>query len=277
MDPADATDAEGPDNNRRFGRRWAIALAGVALIAAALGTVHVIAWRAFDDAASTAEDLVDSGARAGLATAANVAAGVMDLATETLAEVPDRPDTRKPLWTWDLAAASSRLVDDSAALDVFTVGLDAVTAELETTTEDLQNSASTLYASVPAAAQTMLGSGAELAFTAYATAAHSLKTSQQAELAEKAGPLLTTRLAIEGYAHPRSGTRDHLEMQRSVRLVRPRRERGVGDGVGNQHGAHRSRQRRAGVRLPAGVADRDGCHLPLSGRVRSRKNLALTG
>jgi hypothetical protein len=266
----DAADPHPRDVRRRIRRRSVIALAGVVLIAAAWGTVHVIASRAFDDAASTAvaaerraeaavealgseideaarsvdtagvvgeasasaEDLVDGNARAGLATAADATAGAVGQATQTLEESPDAPDTRKPLWTWELLAAAPRLSHDSAALEAYTEALDTAETELAASTAGLQDSALTLYASVPAqaaaleatnlsaravvlldlreaartaAAQTTLGSGAEIAFTAYATAAASLKTSQQAELAEKGGPLLATRLAIEEYARSIAG------------------------------------------------------------------------
>lgn len=271
MDTAvDATDAQRPRRTRRFGRRWIVALAAVALIAAAWGTVHVIASRAFDDAASTAiaaasraeqaaeslaravedaarsvetagaigeatttaDDLVDGSARDGLAATTGAAAGVVDGATQTLEDSPSTPDTRKPLWTWELLTASSRLSHDSAELERYIETLGTASTELGASTDDLQDAALALYASVPAkaaalettnisaravvlldlreaartaAAQTMLGSGAKIAFTAYATAAASLKTSQQAELAEKTGPLLATRLEIEEYARSIAG------------------------------------------------------------------------
>ena len=58
MDPAvdvtDDTDAQRPHEHRRIGRRWVVALAAVAFVALAWGTVHVVASRAFDDAASIA-------------------------------------------------------------------------------------------------------------------------------------------------------------------------------------------------------------------------------
>ena len=271
MDPVvEASDPQQSDKSRRFRRRWIVALAAVTLVAATWGTVHVIASRAFDEAASaaiaaesraeqaaellgratedaarsletagaisgataSADDLVDGSARAGLAAATVATSSVVDGATQTLADPPGAPDTRKPLWTWELVTASSRLSRDSAALDRYVEAVGTAGAELAASTEDLQNAASALYTSVPAKAaaleaanisaratvlldlreaaemaakQTTLGSGAEIAFTAYVTAAASLKTSQQAELAEKTGPLFAKRLEIEEYARSISG------------------------------------------------------------------------
>lgn len=261
---------EQPTEPRRRSRRWVIVLTAVALVVLAWTAVHLLALRTFDDAASaavvterqaeaagdslrlatddasrsveaarvigeataSAEDLVDANARAGLSAAAEATTGVIATAEQTLADGPEAPDARRPLWTWELFADASRLAEESAILDAYTETLGTAADELGTSTTALEDSAMALYASVPgyaaalesanasaqalvvldlreaadfAASQTTLGSGAEIAFTDYATAAASLKTSQQAELAEKAGPLLGKRLAVEDYARSIAG------------------------------------------------------------------------
>lgn len=184
------------------------------------------------EAAASAEDLVDPNARAALATSADTTTVTIDATEQTLAASPEEPDTGKPVWTWELFAGASRLADETAALEAYTEVLGTAEQDLAASTAGLEESARALYASVPAyaaaleaanvsaravvlldlreaadsaASQTTLGSGAEIAFTSYATAADSLKTSQQAELAEKAGPLLAKRLAVEEYARSISG------------------------------------------------------------------------
>lgn len=270
VDPVVNAPEERPAEARRRSRRWVIALVAVALVVLAWTAVHLLALRTFDDAASAAvaterqteaagdslrlatddasrsveaarvigeatatpEDLVDANARAGLSAATEATTGVIATAEQTLADVPEAPDTRRPLWTWELFAGASRLADESAILDAYTETLGRTGEELGASTTALEDSALTLYASVPgyaaaleaanvsarapvvldlrdaadfAASQTTLGSGAEIAFTDYAAAAASLKTSQQAELAEKAGPLLARRLVVEEYARSIAG------------------------------------------------------------------------
>ena len=302
---------------------------------------------------SAADDLIDVGARTALADAGSRHAGVASmrpgarLSTGPSTELPE-----KPLWTWELLEATPTLEATAAELTEFAGELDADETAIQDAEAALVGSAVALYASAPAAAaaleaanvsavnyvvldfrdardavagQTAVGSGAVDAFRTYAEKAATLKASAQTELAEKAGPLLSTRLEIEAFARsiaggvvldfdwapivnniggsagmggtatwvamrgrflddhavrfgggelalrrragargPRGRPRHHCEMQRHVRLDERSRQRTVGDGVGDQHGPHRRRKRRAGLRVSARRTDRSGGRLPLA-------------
>ncbi|GAA1935256.1 hypothetical protein GCM10009775_28940 [Microbacterium aoyamense] len=242
----------------------------VVLAAAAWAVVHVVANRAFDEAASavaaaaldagdatvslraltddvagsvhvagvivetssTAEDLVDANARAELADAATASAALVDKAASTLQDSVRAEETPKPLWTWDLLTVAPRLTGNASGLGEYAKALASAQDAVEDADAALLDAARDLYASVPplaaalekanvsarafvlldlryaaaaAAEQTGLGTGAANAFTTYAAMAANLKHSQQVELAEKAGPLLATRLEIEAFARSIAG------------------------------------------------------------------------
>lgn len=254
----------------RHAKSWWIVVLAVLVLAAVWAAVHVVADRAFDeaasavtvaaltnrdatdslralvddasgavkvsgvivDASSSAEDLVDASARAALSDAAAASAGVVDEAASTLRDSVAAGDTRKPLWTWDLLTAAPRLTANAAELGEYTDSLGTAQDAVEDASATLLDAAQDLYASVPpkaaaleaanvsarafvlldlreaaaaAAGQTGLGTGAATAFTTYAAKAANLTHSQQVELAEKAGPLLATRLEIEEFARSIAG------------------------------------------------------------------------
>ncbi|GAA3635933.1 hypothetical protein GCM10022200_19070 [Microbacterium awajiense] len=182
--------------------------------------------------ASAVDDLVDASARAELAEAAGQLDDAVDEAEQLLDVTAPAVDVAKPAWPWELFAAASDLDEAAPALRAQADGLGAVAGAVDAESDALTAAAVQLYASVPAAAdaleaehisaratvmldfveaaqraagQERAGSGAELAFTAYANAAEALQTSSAAELAEKAGPLLETRLTIEEYARSIAG------------------------------------------------------------------------
>jgi hypothetical protein len=184
------------------------------------------------EASSTAEDLVDATARAGLAAAAAASTEVVGAAESTLESAPRVEAIEKPVWTWDLLNAAPRMTADAASLGRYADELGTAQVAVEAAEGTLLDAARQLYASVPslaaaleqenvsaraivlldlrdaaeaAAAQTGLGTGAANAFTTYAAAAANLKQSAQAELAEKAGPLFSTRLEVEQYARSIAG------------------------------------------------------------------------
>lgn len=181
--------------------------------------------------ASASDDLVDPAARAALEDAvAEVTTGI-ETAEEALS-APVGEAEEKPAWTWELLSATARLEggldttksvtddregaasalsDADAALTASVTALSATVAPAATALETANVSANSLVvldfrdAAEIAAAQDSLGSGAAVAFEDYAQKASALKASNESELAEKAGPLLATRLEIEEYARSIAG------------------------------------------------------------------------
>lgn len=223
-------------------RSFDAALAEQRSATARLGDEIAVLATATDDAVRTveasravidhaADDMVDPAARTVLAEAtATLGAAVARAEAHLAEEIPGLP--AKPMWTWELLAAMPRI-------EATTTGLSALAADMRTAEEgvdqadrDVVDAAATVYASVPAAAaqleaanvsavnfvvldfredaesaadQTLVGSHAAVAFRDYAYSVAALKTSAQNELAEKAGPLMATRLEIEAFARSISG------------------------------------------------------------------------
>lgn len=182
--------------------------------------------------AAAADDLVDPAARTALADAADLLGGAVAETEQLLAVAGPVVDTVKPVWPWELFAAAAELDEAEPVLRAQAGALDAAVAALDTEGDSVTTAAVDLYSTVQPAAEALeaehisaratvmldfvdaaeraagqerAGSGAELAFTAYANAAEALKTSSAAELAEKAGPLFDTRLTIEEYARSIAG------------------------------------------------------------------------
>lgn len=181
--------------------------------------------------AAAADDLVDVGARTGLVDAAAVLQSAVETADGLLeADEPSLP--AKPFWPWELYGAASAVEEMTAGVTELSADMHAAGGVIEESDAALLTSAQALYASVaPAAAlleaahvsarnivvldfrdaseaaaqQTMVGSGAATAFATYAERAANLKASAQSELAEKAGPLMRTRLEIEAFARSIAG------------------------------------------------------------------------
>ena len=181
---------------------------------------------------SAADDLIDVGARTALADQAAATRESVDAAQARLSTGPSSELPDKPLWTWELLEATPTLEETAAELTEFAGELDADETAIQDAEAALVGSAVALYASAPAAAaaleaanvsavnyvvldfrdardavagQTAVGSGAVDAFRTYAEKAATLKASAQTELAEKAGPLLSTRLEIEAFARSIAG------------------------------------------------------------------------
>ena len=182
--------------------------------------------------AAAADDLVDPAARDAFAASTAATAAAVDEAIAVAGDGVDDDLPQEPFWTWELfgeaSALDDRTADTSALDDDMAEAADAIAAGRTGMTD----AATAVYASVPAAAgaleaanvsartsivldfrdaagavagQSQVGSGAAVAFTAYAQSAENLRQSAQAELAEKAGPQLGTRLEIEAYARSISG------------------------------------------------------------------------
>ena len=181
---------------------------------------------------SAADDLIDVAARTALADQAAAMRESVDAAQARLSAGPSSELPEKPLWTWELLEATPTLEATAAELTEFAEELDADETAIQDAEAALVGSAVALYASAPAAAaaleaanvsavndvvldfrdardavagQTAVGSGAVDAFRTYAEKASTLKASAQTELAEKAGPLLGTRLEIEAFARSIAG------------------------------------------------------------------------
>ena|GEM_PF-815220 len=180
---------------------------------------------------AAADDMVDAGARTGLSDAAAAVSTVMaTIGDHHAVEVPAVPT--KPFWTWELLETAPRMNEAAAQLAELSADTRSAGDELVDAGAALADAARALYASVPAAAaaleaanvsgrsivvldfreaaaaaaqQTRLGSGAVDAFEDYARKLEILRASSQSELAEKAGPLLGTRLEIEAFARSIAG------------------------------------------------------------------------
>ena len=182
--------------------------------------------------AAAADDLVDPAARAAFADAIQATSATAGDARTALEDGVDDGESDKPFWTWELFAEASVLDERSRDTAQQVDDLRTTASDLDDDQAALDESAGSLYASAAAAAsaleaanvsaraetlldfrdaastvaaQTGLGPDEAVAFSVYASRAASLKQSAQAELAEKAGPLLATRLEIEAYARSISG------------------------------------------------------------------------
>lgn len=182
--------------------------------------------------AAAGDELVHPDARSALGEAlAAISAGADD-ARAVLDDPVDDGDARKPLWTWELWAEASALDERSGAATSSAEDFAEKESALDDRNVRLTESAAALYASTIAAADALeaanvsartaavldfrdaadrvaqqdgVGSDAAVAFSLYATSAQALASSAQSELAEKAGPLLATRLEIEAYARSIAG------------------------------------------------------------------------
>ncbi|MET0735512.1 MAG: hypothetical protein ABWY55_07710 [Microbacterium sp.] len=252
---------------RRARWAWGLGLGAAIALGATFTVVHVTANTSFDEAASAlddaatdaadvrdalsdasdagadaasagqaivdsaADDLVDIAARTALAGSVVATSEAVTAAEAARVERIARPDD-KPLWTWELLAATPRMTAQTVALEADVDAMRDAESALVTAGEALTESAGALYRSVaPAAAaleaanisartaavldfrdaaaaasaQTQVDSAAAVDFSSYAARATVLKESAQAELAEKAGRLLGTRLEIEAYARSIAG------------------------------------------------------------------------
>ncbi|MFC6326947.1 hypothetical protein ACFP59_13625, partial [Microbacterium koreense] len=177
------------------------------------------------------DEIVSPDARAAVeAATAELAASVDALEEAAGGTIPQEPD--RPVWTWELVVdaplleahaivaentadaierrhgelASARSDLDAAGTALFDT-IDDVGAAYESAHISAQTSAVLDFrdARAAAAAQPIVDDTAADAFVAYAASAEALRRSDAAELAEKAGPLLATRLEIEEYARSIAG------------------------------------------------------------------------
>lgn len=182
--------------------------------------------------AAATDELVDPAARTSLSDALATTGQAAAEARDVLEDDVDGAEADKPFWTWELFAEASDLDDRSRAANASADDFAAAESALDERHDALIETAVTLYASTEVAAdaletanisarsaavldfrdaaaraadQTALGSDAAVAFSLYASSATALKASAAAELAEKAGPLLATRLEIEAYARSIAG------------------------------------------------------------------------
>lgn len=150
---------------------------------------------------------------------------VADTETVLDTEIPDR--TEKPGWFWELFTASDRLSDDRADLADLDDDLADRSPLIETAGSSVSDAGITLLSSAASAAApfesahisakndavialresaadlaevTSIDQDAVTSFVALQDAATQVVSSEQVELAEKAGPLMQNRLAIEAFA-----------------------------------------------------------------------------
>ncbi|WP_127820092.1 hypothetical protein [Microbacterium sp. CPCC 204701] len=182
--------------------------------------------------AAASEELVHPDARSALGEALATLSGGADEARAVLEDEVDDGDVRKPMWMWELFAEASALDERREAATSSAEDSSDVERTLDDRHDRLTETAVALYASTIAAADALeaanvsaraaavldfrdaadrvaqqdgVGSDAAVAFSLYATNAEILASSAQSELAEKAGPLLATRLEIEAYARSIAG------------------------------------------------------------------------
>lgn len=182
--------------------------------------------------AAAADDLVDPAARDAFASSTAATAAAVDEAIAVAGDGVDDDLPQEPFWAWELFGEASALDDRTADTSVLDDDMAEAADAIAAGRTGMTDAATAVYASVPAAAgaleaanvsartsivldfrdaagavagQSQVGSGAAVAFTAYAQSAENLRQSAQAELAEKAGPQLGTRLEIEAYARSISG------------------------------------------------------------------------
>lgn len=170
--------------------------------------------------------LVDAASKEALSTAVADAESVAaDSTTLVSTDLPDQGE--KPIWFWELFAASDRLSSDRTQMASLADDVDAQELVIDEAQESVTDSGLALIstASTSAAAfesahvsakndaiiglreaaadltdVTIVDQGAADALVAAQTAAAEVVASEQVELAEKAGPLLADRLAVEAFA-----------------------------------------------------------------------------
>jgi len=170
--------------------------------------------------------LVDPASHEALAAAGTSASEVAAAVERTLAEPIPSPG-EKPTWFWELYGEASALTADREELDTLTARLGDESEEIDAATTSLTDAAITTLG-VAAANATGLESAhvsarndnvialrnaaeavsttividqeAADSFSSLQTAAAQLIESENAELAEKAGPLYNARLEIEAFA-----------------------------------------------------------------------------
>lgn len=225
------------------GRSFDLALERVDTAAAAYSAASADAGEAIDDAtvaadaateivAAAVDPLVAPDARATFEDAGSSLASVVASAQQAVAADVPSPIGERPVWTWELRAAVPVLDDDAAALSAQAAALADAVTEIDDSVAALTAAGETLFSSVEASADALeasnvsalatvvldfrdaadfassrdrISTGAVLAIERYAAAAEDLRASARSELAEKAGPLLETRLEIEAYARSISG------------------------------------------------------------------------
>lgn len=178
------------------------------------------------------DDLADVSARTLLEEQATAFADAVDDAEKLLSAAVPVPSIEKPFWTWEILDHAELLEEGAAALGDASRAFRSAETALEESEESLIDAALAFYATLPAhaaaleaagisarheavldlrdaaalaARQRTAGWAAADAFRAYAEKAQDLKASAEAELAEKAGPLLATRLEIEAFARSIAG------------------------------------------------------------------------
>lgn len=189
----------------------------------ALESTTAAATRVVDSGNGT---LVDAATKDALATAVAAATAVSADADAVLdAELPDAGS--KPGWFWELFAASDRLSADRESIAGIDDQLDEQSPAVDTATTTVSDAGIAMLSSAAASAgafeaahvsakndaiialretaaelsaTTTLDDAAADSFIAMQDAAAQVIATEQVELAEKAGPLLDDRLAIEAFA-----------------------------------------------------------------------------
>ncbi|WP_223586274.1 hypothetical protein [Microbacterium sp. OVT16B] len=170
--------------------------------------------------------LVDSASKDALAAAVSGAEAAASDAEDVLdSRIPEPGE--KPAWFWELFAASDRLADDRDGLDDLADDLADETPAIDEAQTALSDAGLTLLttaastaagfeaahpsakndavialrdAAAKASAATGIDASAATSLASLQSAAALVVSSEQAELAEKAGPLLSKRLEIEAFA-----------------------------------------------------------------------------
>ena len=185
---------------------------------------------------TAADDVVDPAALEAFEGAVAASRAVATEARETLAgPAPDDADAgvdARPFWPWELAESEEELTrDDREARDTV-ASLRELRERFDTAVAAVDAAAPALFASTRAAAERLQAENpsarstdlvvfrsaadavatrqdvtleASDALVAFVSATSQLRASNQAELDEKAGPLLDQRLAAEGFARSLAG------------------------------------------------------------------------
>lgn len=170
--------------------------------------------------------LVDAALKEDLVAATGSAVDTIEAADSLLVESTS-PVGDKPFWFWELYSAEAALAQHSQDADDLNARLQDQGDEIDAAHESLEAAGTALIGSAAEAATayeaahvsarnddvialreatatagsiTTIDSDAVMAFESLQSAAAQLIASEKAELAEKAGPLLETRLEIEAFA-----------------------------------------------------------------------------
>ena len=170
--------------------------------------------------------LIGADGTADLAAAIEQATTVTTDAEDTLSTEIE-PAGEKPGWFWELFGASTQLDDERRDVDELGAELDSEAPKVAEATETVTETGVALLsaaseaagpfetahisakndavialrdAASAASAVTVIDSAAVDSFTALQAAADDVVASEKAELAEKAGPLLSARLEVEAFA-----------------------------------------------------------------------------